>query len=74
MSRVTPTARAERFLEGLSVSVVSALVASQLMSVDVRNAAAVAVAVIVMLVSRSVVWAMFTGMIAAAIIPFIFVI
>jgi len=71
MSRVTPTAKTERFLEGLSVSVISALVASQLMTSDVRNAAAVVVAILVMLFTRSVVWAMFTGMITAAAIPFI---
>lgn len=71
MSRVTPTARTERFLDGLSVSVIAALVASQLMTADVRNAAAVTVAVVVMLVSRSVVWAMLAGMMSAAAIPFI---
>ncbi len=69
MSRVTPTPRARRFLEGLSVSVIAALVASQLMTADVRNAVAVAIAVLVMLLSRSVVWAMFAGMISAAAVP-----
>ncbi|MEM9470691.1 MAG: AzlD domain-containing protein [Pseudomonadota bacterium] len=71
MARVTPTARTERFLDGLSVSVIAALVASQLMTADVRNVTAVAVAVAVMFVSRSVVWAMFAGMMFAAAVPFI---
>ena len=69
MSRVTPTARTQRFLEGLSVSVIAALVASQLMTGDAGNAVAVAIAVLVMLLSRSVVWAMFAGMISAAAVP-----
>lgn len=71
MSRVTPTQKTERFLEGLSVSVISALVASQLVTADVTNASAVVVAVVAMLFTRSVVWAMFAGMIAAAATPFI---
>jgi len=69
MSRVTPTQKTERFLEGLSVSVISALVASQLASADVKDAAAVVVAVAAMLLTRSVVWAMFAGMITAAATP-----
>lgn len=71
MSHVTPTAKTERFLEGLSVSVISALVASQLMTADVTSAAVVVVAVVFMLFTRSAVWAMFVGMIAATATPFI---
>ncbi len=71
MSRVKPTAKTEQFLEGLSVSVISALVVSQLMSADVRNVYAVVVAVLVMLFTKSVVWAMLAGLIAAAVFPLI---
>jgi len=71
MSRVTWSAKTERFLQGLAVSVISALVASQLMTSDERNIVAVVVAVLVMLFSQSVVRAMFAGMIAAAAAPFI---
>ncbi len=71
MSRVTPTVRTERFLEGLSVSVIAALVTSQLMTADVKNAVAVMGAVMVMLITRNVVWSMFAGMIAAAAVPFL---
>ena len=71
MLHVKPTAKTERFLDGLSVSVISALVASQLMTADGRNTAAVVVTVLVMFFTRSVVWAMFTGMISAAAMPFI---
>lgn len=71
MTRFTPSARVDRFLEGLSVSVIAALVASQLTVADARHVAAVIVAVAVMLLARSVVWAMFAGMVAAAAYPLI---
>ena len=71
MSRVTSTAKTERFLEGLAVSVIAALVASHLMAADVRNAEAVAVAILVTLLTRSAISAIVAGMITAAVLPFI---
>lgn len=71
MSRVTSTAKTERFLEGLAVSVIAALVASQLMAADTRNAAAVAVAIVVTLSTRSAIFAIVAGMMTAAALPLI---
>lgn len=66
MSRVTPSRAVERFLNGLSVSVIAALVASIVAQGDLRDAAAVALTSLVMLASRRAVWAMVAGMALAA--------
>ncbi|QBF32489.1 AzlD domain-containing protein [Thalassococcus sp. S3] len=66
MSRVSPTPKSERFLEGVAASVISALVASQIMTGGLENLAAVIVAILIMLVSGSIVGAMLAGMITAA--------
>ena len=71
MSHVNATPRIERFLEGLSVSVITALVGSQLMTAELNNISAVVVATIAMLTTGSVIGAMLVGMIAAAAFPFI---
>lgn len=71
MSRVTPTTKTERFLEGLSVSVIAALVASHLVTADIKTIAAVVVAMIVMGLARSAVWAMLAGMLVAASYPYV---
>ncbi|WP_298960854.1 AzlD domain-containing protein [uncultured Roseibium sp.] len=72
MSFVTLTPKTERFLEGLSVSVIAALVASNLVTADFRTMTATLLAVAVMALSQSVIWAMFAGMTAAAAFPFVF--
>ena len=66
MSRIQTTPRVERFLEGLAVSVVAALVASHLSTAPLPNLVAVGCAVITMCINRSVIGAMFCGMITAA--------
>ncbi|MGB0696099.1 MAG: AzlD domain-containing protein [Rhodospirillaceae bacterium] len=58
--------RLERFLDGLSVSVLAALVASLLAQNDLRTATAVAVASGIMLAAKSAIWAMLAGMACAA--------
>lgn len=65
MSRVRRTPRLERFLAGLSASVVAALVASVLVQSDARSSIAVALAVATMLLTQSVVLAMLAGMLLA---------
>jgi uncharacterized membrane protein len=72
MSWVPHTSKSERFLEGLSVSVIAALVASLLVTADIKTIAATIVAITLMALTRSVVWAMLAGMIAAAAYPFLF--
>lgn len=72
MARVTPTPRVERFLGGLSVSVIAALVASSLAMADLKAFAATVSAVFVAAFSRNVIWAMIAGMIVAAAYPQIF--
>lgn len=69
MSWVTPTERTERFLRGLSVSVIAALVASLLVHADTKTILATALAITVVGLTRSVVGAMFAGMVAAALFP-----
>ncbi|QFT29968.1 Branched-chain amino acid transport protein (AzlD) [Labrenzia sp. THAF82] len=71
MSFVTLTPKTERFLEGLSVSVIAALVASNLVTADLKTVTATLLAVAVMALSRSVIWAMFAGMMIAAAFPFV---
>ena len=66
MNHVNASARIERFLDGLSVAVIAALVASILAQNGLREAAAVALAVLVMLRSANATWAMIAGMAVAA--------
>ncbi|HPE73228.1 MAG TPA: AzlD domain-containing protein [Candidatus Competibacter sp.] len=58
--------RIERFLQNLSLSVLAALVATMLARGGLREAAAVAIAVLVMMLLRKSIWAMGAGMICAA--------
>lgn len=69
MAWVTPTPRMEKFLQGMSVSVIAALVASSLVSLDLKAFAATCGAILVAALSRSVIWAMLAGMIVAALYP-----
>lgn len=71
MSKIKPTMRTERFLEGLSASVIAALVASQLVTADVKHTIAVIVAVLLAMFTGNVVWAMLAGMIVAAMFPIV---
>lgn len=66
MSRVSVSPRIERFLNAVSVSVIAALVASIVAQNGLREAAAVALAAVVVLGSNSAVWAMASGMAFAA--------
>lgn len=66
MTAVKPSPRVERFLEGLSTSVIAALVASQMIDADTERFAAVGVAVLIVLATRNVVLAMAGGMLFAA--------
>lgn len=66
MARLGASPRLTRFLEGMSVSVIAALVASIAAQSGPRGAVAIGVAALVMLVSRSAVLAMITGMALAA--------
>lgn len=66
MARIATSPRVERFLEGLSISVIAALVGSIVAQSGARQATAVAIAAVVMLLSRSAVWAMIAGMALAA--------
>lgn len=61
MRSVTVSPAVERFLDSLSVSVIAALVASIVAQGDLRDATAVGLAAIVMLASKSAVWAMLAG-------------
>lgn len=66
MNRVTVSLKIERFLDALSVSVIAALVATVLAQNGLREAAAVAFASLIMVRTKSAVWAMMTGIIVAA--------
>ncbi|MEM9634558.1 MAG: AzlD domain-containing protein [Pseudomonadota bacterium] len=68
MSRVRTTRSTNLFLEGLSASVIAALVASLLAQSDLKDAMAVFVAIVVMLATRSVIWAILAGMACTALI------
>lgn len=65
MIHVRETRRVGRFLDGLSVGVIAALVASFVAQADLRTAFAVAVTGLTMLASKSAVWAMLSGMAVA---------
>ncbi len=69
MTWITLTPKVERFLEGLAVSVIAALVASVLVTAETRAIAATLAAVAVVAMSRGVIWAMLSGMIVAAAYP-----
>lgn len=69
MSRVPTGPKVERFLEGLSVSVIAAMVASLLIEADSRIIVATLIATVVMAFTRSMNWAMLTGILTAAIYP-----
>ncbi|MEL6792060.1 MAG: AzlD domain-containing protein [Pseudomonadota bacterium] len=66
MNAVKPSPQVERFLEGISASVIAALVASQMIGADTERFAAVGVAVLIVLATRNVVLAMAGGMLLAA--------
>ncbi|MCA0964780.1 AzlD family protein [Salipiger bermudensis] len=66
MARIGASPRVERFLEGVSVSVLAALVASIVAQGGTREAVAVGLAGVVMLATQSAVWAMIAGMVLAA--------
>ena len=65
MAAVKPTESMERFLEGLSASVIAALVASQMINAEADQFTAVGVAVLVVLATRNAVLAVAAGMLAA---------
>ncbi|WP_420334091.1 AzlD family protein [Roseibium sp.] len=69
MAWVTRTPRVEKFLQGMSVSVIAALVASSLVAADLKTFVATGSAIVVAAVSRSVIWAMIAGIIVAATYP-----
>ncbi len=71
MSRIETSARVERFLDAMSVSVVAALVASILAQGGWREVAAVALSVMVMRQSKSAIWAMIAGIGIAAVWSFV---
>ncbi|MEO1193618.1 MAG: AzlD domain-containing protein [Pseudomonadota bacterium] len=67
MSWVKPTPRVERFLLGMSVSVIAALVASALaQQASLSNTIAIGVALLAMWIGRNVIWAMAAGMLSSA--------
>ncbi|MEM8702878.1 MAG: AzlD domain-containing protein [Pseudomonadota bacterium] len=72
MAWVTPTPRIEKFLQGMSVSVIAALVASALVTADLKTFVATCSAIFIAALSRSVIWAMIAGMIVAAAYPQVF--
>lgn len=61
-----PSKRLERFLDALSISVIAAIVVTVIARGGLREAVAVAIAGLVMTASKSAVWAMISGMAAAA--------
>lgn len=65
-ARLPSDPRVERFLNGLSVSVIAALVASGLAIGGPSEWAAALCAVVAMAITRSVVWAMVAGVSCAA--------
>ncbi|MEM7300204.1 MAG: AzlD domain-containing protein [Pseudomonadota bacterium] len=71
MAWVTPTPRVEKFLEGMAVSVIAALVASSLVTADTKTFVATGCAVIVAIFLRNVIFAMIAGMLTAAAFPHI---
>lgn len=72
MSRIETSARVERFLDAMSVSVIAALIASILAQGGWREAGAVALSAFVMVQTKSAVWAMMAGIGVAAIWSLVF--
>lgn len=66
MSRIAISDKIERFLDAMAVSVVCALVASIIAQAGWREAAAVAICVVVMLRNQSAIWAILAGISVAA--------
>ena len=66
MTNIAISPRIERFLNALSVSVIAALVAPIVAQNGLREGAAVGLAAVIMLGSKSAVWAMVGGMAFAA--------
>lgn len=66
MTKVSFSPRVTRFLDGLAISVIVAMVATALAKAGLREAAAVALAAGVMLTTRNVFWAMTAGIALAA--------
>lgn len=66
MTNIVVSPRIERFLNALSVSVIAALVASVVAQNGLREGAAVGLAAVIMLSSKSAAWAMVGGMALAA--------
>lgn len=66
MRFVTMSPRITSFLEAMSVSVLAAIVVTFIVNNGTREALAVGVAVLVMLATRSAIWAMFIAMAFAA--------
>lgn len=68
MRSVKPSPRVEQFLEGLSVSVIAALVATQMMKAEADQFTAVGVAVLIVLATKNVILGMAGGMLVAALV------
>ena len=66
MKHIEISAKVERFLNAMSLSVVAALVASLLAQGGVRELTAVGIAIALMVRTRSAIWAMVAGIGAAA--------
>ncbi|MBO6676222.1 MAG: AzlD domain-containing protein [Rhizobiales bacterium] len=66
MRFVTLSPRVTSFLEAMSASVLAAIVVTFIVNNGAREAIAVGVAILVMLATRSAVWAMFAAMAFAA--------
>lgn len=66
MRFVTLSPRITVFLEAMSASVLAAIVATFVMSNGTREAVAVGVALLIMIASRSAVWAMVGGLLTGA--------
>lgn len=66
MRFITMSPRLSRFLEAMSASVLAAIVITFLIQGGTRESVAVGVAIIVMLATRSAVYAMFAAMFVAA--------
>lgn len=66
MRFVTMSPRLSRFLEAMSASVLAAIVMTFLIHGGTRESVAVGVAIVVMMATRSAVYAMFAAMLSAA--------
>lgn len=66
MRFVTLSPRVTSFLEAMSVSVLAAIVVTFIVKNGTREALAVGIAILVMLATRSAIWAMFAAMAFAA--------